>query len=131
MIALRSSLIGATRTMQAAAPATWPAPCHRVASSVRSSLPVQTMKSHGWVFDADGARQPASVMRSRSSLEIGWSVKVRTFRRARSASQVSMAEDYPQTGGPRVCADDRGALATAGFVFYGRDHSWPRSRGAH
>ena len=40
-------------------------------------------------------RQPASVMRSRSSLEIGWSVKVRTFRRARSASQVSRPQHYP------------------------------------
>ena len=58
-----------TSTTVAAAPATWRAPRHTVDSSWSCARSVTTTKSHFWRLDADGDRQPASRMRSRSP---GW-----------------------------------------------------------
>src|ERR1700722_5307617 len=48
-------------------------------------------KSHAWRFFADGARQPASAIRFRSSSDTGSGLYCRTLRRARIASQASMS----------------------------------------
>src|ERR1700722_10223996 len=46
-------------------------------------------KSHAWRFFADGARQPASAIRFRSSSDTGSDVYSRTLRRAVIAPQLS------------------------------------------
>lgn len=65
---------------------------HALASSTSWSRSVTTTKFHGCQLPDDGARRPASRMRSRSSRGMGWSVYWRTLRRARMASQVSTAQ---------------------------------------
>src|SRR5215469_6982245 len=67
---------------------------HTFASSRSSSRSVTTTKSHGCQFPADGARRPASQMRSRLSRAIGWLLYWRRLRRARIASHVSMNQSY-------------------------------------
>src|SRR3984957_19108067 len=54
-------------------------------------------KSHAWRFFADGARHPASAIRSRSASDTGSDLYWRTLRRARIASEVSIASL------PRLC----------------------------
>jgi len=68
------------------------APSQVLASSASCSRPVTTSKCQGCQFCEDGARRPASQRRSRSSAAMGWPVYWRTLRRARVASQVSMAQ---------------------------------------
>ena len=67
--------------------------CHTVASSVSWSGSVTITKSQCWRLDADGARRPASTIRSRSVSPIGSGRYERTLRRARIASHVSMLQD--------------------------------------
>src|SRR5215831_14748191 len=90
----------ATRAIVAADWAMWlPPRSQTLASSVSCARSVTTTKSHGCPLPADGARRPASQMRSRSSRAIGWPVYWRTLRRARIASHVSM-EDSPTARPP-------------------------------
>src|SRR5580693_2096980 len=86
--------------MVAADWATCPAACQTRARSVSSARPVTTMKSHGCEFRADGARRPASRIRSSSAWPIGWLVKLRTLRRALMASHVSIGLVYHGAGPP-------------------------------
>src|SRR3954454_25146358 len=79
-------------TIAAAARARWRAPIQTVVSSCSASRSVTTTKSHGWRFDADGDLQPASTMRSRSAAGMARSSYMRTLRRARMASHVSMGQ---------------------------------------
>jgi len=91
----------AVNTIVAAEPAMClPPRSQALASSVNFSRPVTTTKCYGCQFCEDGARRPASRIRSRSSAAIGWSVYWRTLRRARMASHVSMRQSY-RTLGPR------------------------------
>src|SRR5262249_34432214 len=70
-----------------------------LASSISCARSVTTTKFHGCQFPADGARRPASQMRSRSPRAIGWLVYWRTLRRDRMASHVSMAQSYRTPAG--------------------------------
>ena len=85
-----SSSTGPRQTIAAAAPATCAAPRQTFASSGSCSRSVTSTKSHGCQLRDDGARLPASRMRSRSASAMGRSANTRTLRRARMASQVSM-----------------------------------------
>src|SRR5438067_11390270 len=75
--------------MAAAAPAMCPAPRQTSDSARGWSGSVTTTKSQCCRLDADGARQAASAMRSRSPAGTGSVRYWRTLRRARMASQVS------------------------------------------
>src|SRR3984957_3277081 len=70
-------------------------------------------KSHAWRFLADGARQPASAIRFRSSSDTGSNVYSRTLRRARIASQASMSSFRLRLWRPcdRELVSDHGATA--------------------
>src|SRR2546427_12628874 len=67
---------------------------HTFASSGSTCRSVTAMKSHRCWFMEDGARRPASRIRSRSSEAIGRTANRRTFRRARMASHVSMRAPF-------------------------------------
>src|SRR5262249_34006409 len=84
----------ATRAIVAAEEAMCLPPRQALASSISCARSVTTTKFHGCPFPADGARRPASQIRSSSSRAIGWPVYWRTLRRARIASHASMAQSY-------------------------------------
>src|SRR5215470_18096470 len=99
----------ATSAIVAAEPAMClPPRSQTLASSISCPRSVTTTKFHGCPFPADGARRPASQMRSRSSRAIGWPVYWRTLRRARMASHVSMPQSYRTAAGRRSPASDIG-----------------------
>ena len=85
-----SASTGPRQTITAAAPATCAAPRQTFASSGSCARSVTSTKSHGCQLRDDGARLPASRIRSRSASAIGRSANTRTLRRALIASQVSI-----------------------------------------